>query len=110
VGEHGAGDGFAAHIAADGVMFGDNGELLIGPEAVRAALLPANRARTRMTLEDGGLSADGSVGWTQGTAVVFRPPPRVGEPASTDTLSYLVLWQGGPDGGLKVLSAGLVNR
>lgn len=102
--QQGAGHAFGEWLAPDGVTFGGDGELHMGPDAVSAELDAADSAAVwRFRNEFGALSSDGALGWTSGELI--STPRQDAGAAGSQSWNYLFLWERQPDGRLKIIAA-----
>lgn len=96
----GAPKAFAAFVAADGVIFSGSGELIRGPEPVRAQMADGPQATWRWVPVAAGSSSSGDLGYTVGEAVITPS----GSPATYS--KYLSLWRRGKDGKIRFIADG----
>lgn len=102
-GREGAGAAFAAHALQDAVVFGAFGELIRGPEPIRAAFGPGP-SQWEWAPVAGDASPDGGLGFTVGEAVIRRRAP---DGSWTPSYSkYLTLWRRTADGRVGFLADG----
>jgi ketosteroid isomerase-like protein len=99
-GREGAPKAFAAYVATDGVIFSGSGELIRGPEAVRAQMADGPQAVWKWWPVAAGSSSSGDLGFTVGEAVITPQ----GSPATYS--KYLSLWRRGKDGKIRFVADG----
>jgi ketosteroid isomerase-like protein len=103
-GKEGAPKAFATFVAADGVLFSGSGELIRGPEPVRAQMADGPQAAWRWTPVAAGSSSSGDLGFTVGEAIITPQ----GSPATYS--KYLSLWRRGKDGKIRFTADGGNSR
>jgi len=102
-GRESAAAAFATNAASDAVVFGAFGQLVRGPDAIRA-VLSDGEAHWEWAPVAGGASADRRLGYTVGDAVIRR---RAADGSWSPSYSkYLTLWRRGPDGTTRFLADG----
>jgi ketosteroid isomerase-like protein len=99
--DSGAAAAFGAFAAPTGVIFPATGELVIGPDAIRARLREG-RARTAWVWAPvvAGSSEAGDLGFTVGEATIRST---VDTTTSTFHSKYLTVWRRTPDGSIRFL-------
>ena len=100
--DSGAAAAFGAFAAPTGVIFPGSGEVVIGPDAIRARLRES-RARTAWVWAPAlaGASDAGDLGFTVGTATIRST---VDTTTSTFYSKYLSVWRRMPDGSIRFLA------
>ena len=100
--DSGAAAAFAAYAAPNGVIFPGSGEVVTGPDAIRARM-SENRARTAWVWAPvfAGGSGSGDLGFTVGEATIRST---VGDATSTFYSKYLSVWRRMPDGAIRFLA------
>lgn len=99
-----AASAFRHWAAPDGVTFASTGPLQRGPEAIGTALERLDNTRWQWHPIGAGASADGTLGWTVGEAVILVPQANGG--AQTVRNKYLSLWQRQADGSIRFIADG----
>jgi ketosteroid isomerase-like protein len=99
-GREGAAKAFATFVAADGVIFSGSGELIRGPEAVRAQMEDGPQAKWEWHPVAAGSSAAGDLGFTVGESVITP----AGSPATFG--KYLTIWRRTRDGKIRFIADG----
>jgi ketosteroid isomerase-like protein len=96
----GAPRAFATYVAPDGVIFSGSGELIRGPEPVRAQMADGPQAVWKWWPVAAGSSSSGDLGFTVGEAIITPS----GSPATYS--KYLSLWRRGKDGKIRFIADG----
>lgn len=102
-GRDGAAAAFAAWAAADAVTFAGSGELVRGPEAIRATLAGGPAAQWAWGPVALRGADDGSLGITVGEATISVARPS-GAPARTVYSKYLTAWRREPSGAIRFIA------
>lgn len=98
--KEGAPKAFATYVALDGVIFSGSGELIRGPEYVRAAMADGPQSAWKWWPVAAGSSSSGDLGFTVGEAIITPS----GSPATFS--KYLSLWRRGKDGKIRFIADG----
>lgn len=99
-GKEGAPKAFSTWVAADGVIFSGSGELIRGPEPVRAQMADGPQAAWKWWPVAAGSSSSGDLGFTVGEAMITPQ----GSPATYS--KYLTIWRRGKDGKIRFIADG----
>lgn len=98
--KEGAPKAFATYVAPDGVIFSGSGELIRGPDPVRAQMADGPQAVWKWWPVAAGSSSSGDLGFTVGEAIITPS----GSPATYS--KYLSLWRRGKDGKIRFIADG----
>jgi ketosteroid isomerase-like protein len=98
--KEGAPKAFATYVALDGVIFSGSGEVIRGPESVRAQMADGPQAAWKWWPVAAGSSSSGDLGFTVGEAIITPQ----GSPATFS--KYLSLWRRGKDGKIRFIADG----